>query len=59
MSLFSSVILPQLEKSLEAKLPGLSGVLLEQLGNIANELIQYIKEKEDVKIKPLASIGEI
>lgn len=46
MSLLSSVILPALEKNLESQLPGLSSLVLSNLGNIGSEIVAYLEQKE-------------
>jgi hypothetical protein len=45
MSLFSSIILPQLEKELIAASPEISGFIFRQLGNAALEVINWIEKK--------------
>lgn len=47
MSLFSSVILPQLEKELIAASPEISRFIVKQLGHIAKDVINWVNEKHD------------
>ncbi|HEY2811754.1 MAG TPA: hypothetical protein VGJ00_10260 [Rhabdochlamydiaceae bacterium] len=51
MSLFSSIILPQLEKELIAASPEISAFIIKQLGSIAMEVMHWVNEKSNDKSK--------
>ena len=48
MSLFSTIILPELEKQLDVMSPQISEFLLNQLRILSLELIAYLEEKIDI-----------
>lgn len=58
MSLFSSIILPQLEKELLALQPEVSNFILKQLKNVASEVIIWAESKMHIDINGDGVVGD-
>lgn len=58
MSLFSSIILPQLEKEIVKLEPDLKAFILNQLKIFASEVVQWAETKLNVDINGDGVIGE-
>ncbi|QHJ76047.1 MAG: hypothetical protein [Bacteriophage sp.] len=57
MSLFSSFILPQLEKELLAAKPEIAQFILQQLKNVSLEVLDWAEKKLSVDLNGDGKIG--
>ncbi len=58
MSLFSAIILPQLEKELLSLEPQIATFLLGQLKKVSGEVVEWAESKLNVDINGDGKIGE-
>ena len=59
MSLFSSLILPSLERELKALEPEISAFLIRQLRNVATEVVVWAENKINLDVNGDGVIGDI
>lgn len=58
MSLFSSLILPSLERELKSLEPEIAAFLIRQLRNVASEVVVWAEDKINLDINGDGIIGE-
>ncbi|HHF7341065.1 TPA: hypothetical protein ACPSKZ_000668 [Legionella anisa] len=58
MSLFSSIILPQLERELVRLEPQIAQFLVGQLKKVASEVVEWAESKTNVDINGDGKVGE-